>query len=398
MRAGSAAAIFYLALVAAASGAGHGSPSEGIGNRQHPGLIYDCPTPPGLAAEKSRRMDAYLQKDMSSRATSGWYSTVPVPMSVDYDAALPVFLDLGDTPYLVGVMWAGEDYGDIVDRRMVCGHSIEVHDWSALIEAYGDGFATIDIRDAIADQALPQTEGHHAIVPHVFRFDMGGTAYRYVVSGVSVGITKVWRPDLVTLADKFGSPEEEPDSGNPDSVWPVLDRFNGVLLSAAPRREYRTSSAATVRNAAAIKPALVGRDMLMFDDTMTEQPVDLSGTPYYHGRSMGVDAASPGRSDPDELLSLVPDGETLLVTVRGGETVRADLSDWLDRQVAEIHTDGPLTLVSIAAPSIEFDYSGTRVRLVIGMLWARLADAKDGRAKYSVTRISGDVFAERPLY
>lgn len=390
--------IICLVSVGAPRAAEHGSPSQGQDNGQNAPLVYDCPVPPGLEAERSRRMDAYLNDRMSSLGASGWYATVPVPMSADYAAPFPILLDLGDTPYLVGYIWSGEGYGDIVDRIMVCGHSIEVHDWSALIEAYGDGFATIDLRDAIADQALPQAEGDHPIEQHVYRFDIGGTAYRYIVSGVSVGITKVWRPDLVERADRLGSPKEEPDSGNPDSAWPVLDRFSGVLLSASPRHQYRATSAPTVRSASAIKPALVGRDMLMFDSTITEQPVDLSGTPYFHGRVMGVDAASPGEPDPSELLSLVPEGEDLLVTRRGGETVRVDLSDWLDRQVVDLHTDGTLTQVSIAAPSIEFDYSGTKVRLVIGMLWAGLVDVKDGRAKYSVTRILGDLFAERPLY
>lgn len=361
--------------------------------------VYACPVPPGFQAEKDRRTEAWLSDAPSSRGGDGWYATYPAPMRVDYSAPYPVLLDLEATPMLVGALWGGPGFGDIIDRRMVCGHSMEPHGWNVLVQAYGDGFATIDVRDGIADQPLPTAEGQHEIAPHAFAFEIGDTRYQFLLTGVTAGLTKVWRPDLVSMGDRFGLPKKHPDSSDPEAVWPVLDRFGGVLLAAGlPASRMEPAAAKTVRNAEAIKTAMMGRDLLYLDSIRREQPVDLTGTPYYHGRFMGVEEAHPGEPDPEAEFTFIPEGETLLVQRKGGEIVRVDLAGWIDRQAADIYVDGALTQVAISTPLLEFEYDGAKVKYVLNMVWTHLVEIREGQARYEVQRISGDLFADRPLF
>lgn len=362
-------------------------------------VVYECPVPPGLQAEKDRRTEAWLSST-EAPSRSGWYGTVPAPMRVGYSAPYPVLLDLDATPILVGALWGGPGFGDIVDRRMVCGHSMEPHGWKVLVQAYGDGFATIDVREAIVEQPLPTAEGQYDVAPYAFTFEIGGTPYQYVQTSVTVGLTRVWRPDLVgKSAASLGLPEENPDPSDPDAVWPVLDQFSGVLLAARlPSSRMQPPVTTTVRDAEAVRTGLMGRDLLHFDSGLRQQPVDLTGTPYYHGRFGGVEEAHPGKPDPDAVFTFIPEGETLLVQRKGGEIVRVDLGGWFDRQAADIFVDGALTQVAISAPRLEFEYEGAKMRYVLNMVWTQLEADQDGRARYQVQRIGGDLFADRPLF
>ncbi len=168
-------------------------------------MVYDCPVPAGFEAESARRMAEFTSRTFDDPAKTGWYAAdLPVPLSTNYSAPWPLSLDIADTPLYLGLIWAGPGYGDRIDRHMVCGHSIETHGWTALVEALGAGYATFDVRDALEGQPLPTEEGNHSIAPHSFRFEIGGVSYQFIVFGVTVGLQKVWRPDLVQLG-KLGA-------------------------------------------------------------------------------------------------------------------------------------------------------------------------------------------------
>ncbi|WP_224704858.1 hypothetical protein [Devosia aquimaris] len=392
---------FSIGLILALVGQSHTFAVDPIASPPAPNInLYACPVPPGLEAEQDRRMEAYLNDTNAALGDDGWYATVPAATEVGYSATYPVLLDLSSTPILIGILWGGPGYGDIIDRPMVCGHSMEPHGWNVLVQAYGDGFATIDVRKAIADQPLPTEEGLHEIAPYSFNFDIADIPYQYVQTSVAVGLTKVWRPDLVELGAAFSElPERHPDSSDPDAIWPVLDSFTGVLLTAElPFNRTRAVPTSTVRIAKAMKSALIGGNGVDFDSGLRKQPVNLTGTPYYHGRFSGVEEAHPGEPDPAAEFTFIPEGEELLVQRKGGETVRISLSGWLDQQAADIFVDGTIPRVAISAPSFEFEYQGAKLRYVLIGLVSELVEGQEGYARYKVHRIIGDLFADQPLF
>lgn len=365
-------------------------------------MTYECPVPAGFEAEASRRMGGWTSQPLDAPAKTGWYATdLPAALSANYSAASPATLDLQDTPIYVGKFPAGPGYGDRIDRWMICGHSIETYRWAALVEAFGVGYATLDLREALADQPIPTEEGDHAIAPHSFRFAIGDVDYQLVVIGVSVGLQKVFRPDLAKMKGLMGEvPAGAPDSTDPEAIWPVLQSFTGLLFaSAVPRTTlgHHAVELGASRDPVAMGPATMGNrpggGMISFSTEHREQPVDVSATPNYITRVFGA----PRKQFPDveyrDGFAVQLDGETLIVSREGGGSVDVDLGAWFDRQSGETAGDQAL----ITSPELAFDLDGTSYKLVVTLFMTSVSTGADGQLVYEGYRISADLFASAPV-
>lgn len=378
--------LFALALSGTGLGAQPAAPSG-------QSIVYNCAVPAGFQKEYDKRNAALINGDDRD---GGWYAKLPAALSASYSTPFPVSLDLSDTPVLIGALWGGPGYGDQIFRRLICGHSLETHQWTVLIQAVDAGFASFDVRDAISDQPLPTAEEAHAIVPHSFRFQIAGTLYQYVVTGVTVDLVKVWRPDLVEMRKRLGDalPASEPHNGDPDSVWPTLGSVTGLLFASGIPREglaRRAISVGGARDAAALGPALLGGRMVIFAADHHEQPTDIVATPVYLGRVMGVGRARFSEPEFIDGLALSLDGEKLIVMRQGGSSTEVDLGPWFDHQSGE--TSG--TDAVISAPAVDFELDGVSYRLVVNMMMTSTSPGADGRLVFESDRIMGDLFASK---
>ena len=339
---------------------------------------------------------------LDAPAKTGWYATdLPAALSANFVAAFPVDLDLKDTPIYVGLFSAGPGYGDRLDRRMTCGHSIETYRWAALVEALGVGYATLDMREAPCRPAhSDREEGDHAISPHSFRFAIGGVDYQMVVTGVNVGLQKVFRPDLAKMKGLMGEvPAGAPDSTDPEAVWPALQSFTGLLFASAVPETVLGHHAVELgasRDPIAMGPATMGGGagdgMISFSTEHREQPVDVAATPHFITRVFGAPREQFPDAEYRDGFAVKLDGETLIVLREGGGSVDIDLGDWFDRQSGEIAGDQAL----ITSPELAFDLDGTSYKLVVSLFMTSASTGADGRLVYEGFRIGGDLFAGPP--
>lgn len=343
--------------------------------------VVDCPSPAGSMVEGLRRMagsyndsNPHYVPPGGKIPREGWYATLPEPQIAKFAPTLPHVLDLYDTPFLIGTLFGGPLYGDRLDTAMACGHSMDTNQWRVLIEAVGVGYQSFDLRPLLQDETLPQAAGSYVLrQPMVSRFTIGKVQYQLVPLGIDVGLVKVWRPDLVDTKRGLGDglPAKQPDTGDPDAVWPVLGGFSALLFAdAAPW---------TVRQ----RDSLTGdASQAGFEFDERKRFSNVFDTPLYVGsvRTGG---------DQKQGLTIGLDSEGLVVTRSGGGTTRVPLGRWAAAQDESSYG-------GITQPDIDFELDGTRYKLVVETFFTMGDLGTEGPKTFEKAFVSGQLFSSLP--
>ena len=362
--------------------------------------MYDCPIPAGLEAEQHRRLDALINERQVVRE-GDWYERVPAPLTVKYVVPSPLSLDLARTPILVGTLRGGPGYGDRVDRPLVCGHYLELHNWTVLIERIDGGFASFDIRDALASEPVPSEALSHPLAQYSFGFELGGVTYQYVLTSVAVALVRVYRPDLEDVTvyldgiDPGDKVTKRRELRGEDHLWPVASSVSGLLFaSTLPDNGERLQNYGerNGRDPATLSPLLVGRSLLSFSSDLRDQPVDLTGAPHYIGQVLGGQSARHPDAEYHNGFALSLRDEMILVSRENGASVEIDIGEWFDRQIG-LAADGD---VLINDPVVSFTMEGIDYQLVVNILRAVADLGPDGQYAYRGDFIMADLFASTP--
>jgi hypothetical protein len=339
------------------------------------GRYFTCSIPNGFEAAKAdleRTLFAATDRELSG-ADGGWYRGNVVTGSVGYAVSKPIVLPVADYPYFVGSLWGGPPYGGKLLSQMVCGFSLSSSGWMVTIEWEGHGFASFDIRDALASVPPPSKsdigpvgEAPKALPPHEFRFTIDGQDFSYLLSGITIAMNRVFRPDLAQ-DDRYKATID-------DDLFPALDSVSGILLAAASygnRPEWTQ----------AVTPAkLQSKSRHWFTDDPYTQPFDTTATPQLLGRVMAV--SSGGTKEPGQPADLELQNNILTLTMPDGRTGQVDISTWAS---ALLNSSAP----GIPNPLIRFEIDGQSFGLAVSF-------ASPVAGSSEMERLIGDLLAGDP--
>lgn len=336
---------------------------------------FTCPVPAGFEEGQSdleKKIYSAMDLEIGSN-DGGWYSGKIVTASIAYANSQPLRLPVADYPYFVGRLWGGPLYGGKLLSPMVCGFSISSYGWMVTVEWQDHGFASFDIRDALVDVPPPTKadvgatgDAAKSLPSHEFKFSIDGQAFTYVLSGITVAMNRVYRPDMMQDAQYKSTIN--------DALIPELDSVSGVLLSTAAY-----GSRPEWSKPVAIDSVKSHRGRWFTDEPYT-QPFDATATPSLLGRVMAV--SSGGTKQPGQPADLDLHNNILTLTMPDGRTGRADVSAWAS---ALLNSGTP----GIPNPLIPIDVDGQAFLLVIGFA-STLGDSNE------MERLMGDLFAGEP--
>ncbi len=333
---------------------------------------FNCPVPKGFqAAQQDLQKTLYAAMDRElSGGDGGWYRGKVVTGSVAYGASKPIVLPVEDYPYLVGSLWGGPPYGGKLLSQMVCGFSISSSGWMVTIEWEGHGFASFDIRDALVILPPPTKsdvdllgEAPKKLPPHEFRFSIDGQDFSYMLSGVTIAMNRVYRPDMM-------QDDQYKDTIN-DDLFPELDSVSGILLASASygnRPEWSQAVTST-------ESQPQGRRW--FTDDPYTQPFDTTETPHLLGRVTAV--SSRGTKEPGQPADVELQSNILTVTMPDGRTSQVDISAWAS---ALLNSSAP----GIPNPLIRFEIDGQAFNMAISF-------ASPEAGSSALERLMGDLLS-----
>lgn len=315
---------------------------------------FDCPVPNGIEAaqkEYERILFAGMDKELFG-GQDGWHHGKVVTGSVNYHAPEPVALPVERYPFFIGPVWGGAKFGGRLSSRMICGFSVSNSDWMVTIEWEGHGFASFDIRDALTEVPAPTSadviafeDASKPLPLHEFKFSIDGQDFNYLLTGITVAMNRVYRPDLLKSGYK---------SSLNDQFFPALDSLSGVLLASAEfgqRPEWRDVDVENER--------LSGEPPKTRSSDFTAQPVDVTDTPFYLGRLIA--ASSEFTSEPGQAANLDLDDGILSVTLTDGRTTKLTPSQWIGARLLT-------SLPGIPAPDLRFDIDGQAFRYIVNLM------------------------------